>query len=187
MADSSGRVYEWRITNTTGGLVVFDDKSLASLGVVSVHRLTDDILAGWRGGSLLISPDPGGLIPGLVRITALDPCQLPLPVRIVGLPATSLGNVILDGAPVTLPVGVTTSLLPADRRRVLWRLRNTGAQPLWLGGATVNSTNGMIRLMPDEIYTERDAPGAQWYGHVPANLNALGTTVLVQQIYSGTV
>jgi hypothetical protein len=182
------RVYEWKITNTSGGQVLFDDKSLQQQGSVSVYRLTDDILSGWRQGQLLIVPDPSGLIPGMKNITAIDPCQLPLPVRIVGNTVSySESNVVVDGAPINVPLTTTTSIANSDRRRRVLRVRNTGSQPFWFGGRTVDATNGMILVMPGEIYTERDAPTAEWYAYVAANLSNIGTTILVQQIFAGTV
>lgn len=185
---SLGRVYEWKVTNTTGGIVSFDDKSLPSQGEISIYRLTDDVLSGWRQGQLRIVPDPAGLIPHMKAVTAIDPCQLPLPVRIIGDTASnSESNTVVDGAPIILPVAITTSVANADRRRRVLRIRNTGSQPLWFGGRTVNDTNGMILVLPNETYTERDAPTAEWFAYVATNLSNSGTSVLVQQIFAGTV
>ena len=183
----SGRIYEWRVTNTTTALVAFDDKTLPPAQSVMVARLTDDILAGFGQGRLLITPDPTKAIPGLAQLIALNPCQLPLPVRVVGEQAHQVGNSLVDTPPITVPHGMRIEFLSGDRRRILWRLRNTGTEPLWLGGNAVTDANGFILVMPGQIYTERDVATASWHAYVPANLTNTDGTLLVQQVYTGVL
>lgn len=180
----SGRIYKWDITNTTTGRVAFDDKALEAAQTVEVHRLTDDILAGWRQGRLLIAPDPGEAIPGLKEYIVLDPCQLPLPVRIIGTAAALSPNTVVDGGPIILLPAVATQIVPSDRRRVVLRVKNMGINTCWLGGASVTDATSLLPLAPGEIHTERDAPSAAWYAY---NANLISNSVRTQQIFSGTV
>lgn len=180
----SGRIYKWYITNTTTGRVAFDDKALDAAQAVEVHRLTDDILAGWRQGRLLIVPDPGEAIPGLKDYVVFDPCQFPIPVRVIGASAALSPNTLVDGAPITLLPGMATQIAASDRRRVVLRVKNMGNNTCWLGGASVTDATSLLPLEPGEIYTERDAPSAAWYAY---NANLISNSVRTQQIFSGTV
>lgn len=182
------RIHEWRISNSTTGRVSFDDKVLDAAGSLMVHRLTDDILAGFGQGRLLISPDPTKAIPGLAALVAINPCQLPLPVRIVGTTQNMVvGNKLVDAPMVSVPHTSRLMFLDVDRRRVMWRARNVGTVPLWFGGADVTDANGFVSLLPGEIYTERDVPAAAWHVYVAANLNNISGTLIVQQVYTGVV
>jgi hypothetical protein len=183
----TGRIYEWRVTNTTTARVSFDDKTLDPSRSIMVSRLTDDILAGFGQGRLLIDPDPTKLIAGLAQLVGINPCQLPLPVRIIGEQTQTVGHSLVDTPPITVPHSTRVEFLHADRRRVLWRLRNVGTQPLWLGGNSVTDANGFILVLPGQVYTEQHVPATAWYAYVPSNMTNTDGALLVQQVYTGVV
>lgn len=181
------RIYEWKITNATTGPLSFDDQTLPAAGVVSVYRLSNDILSGWRQGKLVIFPDPSEAIPGLKSLVAIDPCQFPLPVRIIGGNHEVEGHVLAEGGPVNIAAGTRVMVSNADRRRRVFRVRNQGTETVWLGGKNVTDENSLIPVLPGEIYTEKDVPAAAWWAYVAANVaNQMGV-LRVQHVYAGTV
>lgn len=184
----SNRIYEWTVTNTSTGRVAFDDTTLDQQKAVTVYRLTNDILSGWRQGKLLIKPDPSDAIPGLKSMFAIDPCQLPLPVRIIGSSAiTPESNALAEGAPILIAHGIRVQVCASDRRRRVLRVKNIGTQTVWLGGNAVDATNSLIPVAPGQTYTERDVPTAAWWAYVAVNLANEDSTILVQHVYAGTV
>ena len=180
----SGRVHEWTVTNTTGGPVIFDDKSVEPTRAVSVPRLTDDILNGWRSGKLRIDPDPQHH--GYERFCMwLDPRQLPLPVVLMG--NTNIkpeGTVVTEADPINWQSGTRFPVAAADRRRRLLRIRNTSPYRIFLGGATVDDTNGLIWIEPGEVYTERDVPTSAWFLFAAVSTVQPAATALVQHVYA---
>lgn len=184
----NNRIYEWTVTNTSTGRVAFDDVTLDQQKGVTVYRLTNDILSGWRQGKLLIKPDPSDAIPGLKSIFVLDPCQLPLPVRLIGSGTiTPESNALAEGAPIVVVMGTRVQVASSDRRRRVLRVKNIGTQTVWLGGNAVTDANSLIPVAPGEIYTERDVPTAAWWAYVAANLANEDSTLLLQHVYAGTV
>ena len=183
----SGRVHEWTVTNTTGGPVLFDDKSLEPNRSVSIPILTDDALNGWRSGKLRIDPDPQDH--GHERFCVwLDPRQLPLPVYLVG--NTTLrteGTTVTEADPINWASGTRFPVAAADRRRRLLRIRNTSPYQIFLGGALVDDINGLIIIEPGETYSERDAPMAAWYLFAAISTVQPAATALVQHVYAGSV
>ena len=181
------RIYEWKVTNATTGPLSFDDQTLQAAGAVSVYRLTNDILAGWRQGKLVISPDPGEAIPGLKSLVALDPCQFPLPVRVIGGNQEVEGHVLAEGGPVNIAPGTRVMVSNADRRRRVFRVRNQGTEIVWLGGKNVTDETSLIPVGPGEIYTEKDVPAAAWWAYVAANVANQNGILRVQHVYAGVV
>lgn len=184
----TNRVYEWTVTNTSTGRVAFDDVTLDQQKAATVYRLTNDILSGWRQGKLLIKPDPGEAIPGLKSLIVLDPCQLPLPVRLIGSGTITLeSNALAEGAPLVIESNTRVQVASSDRRRRVLRFKNIGTQTVWLGGNAVTDTNSLLPVEPGKIYTERDVPTAAWWAYVAANLANESSTLLLQHVYAGTV
>lgn len=182
------RVYEWTLRNATTGMLSFDDITLPAGGSAVVYRLTNDVLAGWQQGKLVISPDPGQAMPGLKQLMALDPCQLPLPVRVIGEHKHACETHILaEGGQVTVPSGARVMIANADRRRRLLRVRNIGTRTLWLGGKTVTNLNSLIPVEPNEVYVEEYVPCAEWYAYVAEDVAAAPGLLLVQHVYASVI
>lgn len=183
----SKQIYEWRVTNTTTTRVSFDDKALDPQQTVVISQLTDDVLNGYNQGRLLIKPDPREAGYTLASCVRIDPRTLPVPVRVIGYGPSNQGSYVVDTPSVLVPPMERRLLVPADRRRCLLRARNTGDTAVWLGGANIDSNNGLVRIEPGEIHTEDAAPGAAWYAYSDANLATSGVVILLQQVFLGVV
>lgn len=59
--------------------------------------------------------------------------------------------------------GVATPLLSADAKRKGFRVLNTGASVIYLGGGGVSLENGCLKLNPGDLWVESEAPGAAWF------------------------
>lgn len=59
--------------------------------------------------------------------------------------------------------GVATPLLVADGKRKGFRVLNSGASVIYLGGGSVSLGNGCLKLNPGDLWVESEAPGASWF------------------------
>lgn len=177
----------WKIKNASATQnVSFDNRTLAPNTSVSVSTLTDDIIAGLEQGWLIADPNPlAPKVPQPFACITIHPGQLPLPVRLVQAPPT-LDSSIVDMPPAVVPVGNRVMLLAADARRLMFRVRNTSNSVVWLGGQTIDNTNGFIRLAQDETYTEREVARTAWHAFNESSSSS-SATLLLQSIYTGVV
>jgi hypothetical protein len=80
-----------------------------------------------------------------------------------------LAATVADADPVQVTEARTKVIDASVRRRGL-RLRNTGVNPVAMGGATVTLANAVVVIQPGETWNENEAPGAAWYCITAAGL-----------------
>lgn len=149
----------------------FDDKTLTPGGSTVVHRLTDDLLSAYWQGRVLLDPAPN-TEELAIRTFSLNPCQLPLPMRLVGgFQGLFTPTSIQDG--ISQNVGDTpVMLVPPDNSRVNFRFRNTGPNPVGIGGPQVDFTTAVHILAVNEVFDERFTPNVAWYAIAQVGLPA---------------
>lgn len=75
-----------------------------------------------------------------------------------------LGDTITAEA-ARVSVGIAaTALVAAGSGRKSVRFYNAGTADVWIGSAAVTTGNGAVKIAPGQLWVERDAPNAAWYG-----------------------
>lgn len=158
----------YTVRNLTNGNLSFDDKTLRGTGAtVTTTKLTDDLLAAYRMGLVALDPVPPNQAPGTVRF---DPCQFPIPVRMVGGFQGLYTPASIVAVPVTTVDETPIKVVGFDGSRVNFRLRNTGANPVALGGSDVTFGDAVHILAAGALFNEVDAPNVAWWAVAQAGL-----------------
>ena len=160
------------VSNITLNNQSFDDKTLVPGAQVTVYGYSDDMLQGYALGHLLLDPKPNQ---AALQLFAINPCQLPLPVRLHGgFQGLYTPAEVTDLSPITVG-DVVTKLLGRNDARTNFRFRNSGVNPIAIGGPQMTFANAYLILAPSGVLNETFAPNIAWYGICDAGL--VGTLV----------
>lgn len=99
--------------------------------------------------------------------------------RYTGSVEISAGKSVVNTGLVNVTV-VATPLLAANAKRKGFRVLNSGANVIYLGGGGVSLGNGCLKMNPGDLWVESDAPGAAWFAVADGGPG----TVKVQELMS---
>ncbi len=145
---------------TPGQNQSFDDKTLTDLRPsLQTRELTDDLLSAYYQGRVSILPPPPQAEGGIV----INPCQLPLPVRLIGGFQGLFTPTAIKAYDALIVGEQPTRMVGYDASRVNFRFRNSGSNLIAIGGVDVTFANAVYILQPGEIFNETFAPNVAWY------------------------
>lgn len=125
---------------------------------------------GMQVGVKALEPLPvivdGTFTPVVGDVTVINSEADPLPTKIIGTLAVEQNRltVISNIAPVALTVANTAQKISGDATLKRLEIRNAHeTAKICIGGAGVTFENAVIVLLPNDVWVESDAPGADWY------------------------